>query len=133
VNRQEVFEETYFSYSGRVKGHLYNNINDKDRVEEISQDIFSDFWVALEKFNGNAKPSTLLYKIMKCRIADYLRQKYRRSESIIPTYPEWDVEWELKDKIKNMGRIDILLALIKDEETKALLLAIKKTKKRRDL
>jgi RNA polymerase sigma-70 factor (ECF subfamily) len=125
MNREEVYTEAYRDYYPRVKGHLYNSIVNRDEADDICQEIFVDFWEALERFRYEARPGTLLYRIMKRRIADYLRKQYRRAAYVIPLNPECEFI-DLPDKIDPLM---ILLALT-EGETKELLLAIKKTKER---
>lgn len=122
MNPEKVCADVYEEYAHKVKGHLYNRINNREDADDIFQEVFYDFLKALEKFRGEAKAPTLLYVIMRRRIADYMRMKYRN--------PDYQYVEEIENQIHmNIYPLNILIAMSQGE-TKSLLLAIKKTKER---
>lgn len=148
MNRDQIFKEAHDGFSHKIRGHLYDVIENREDAKQIFQTIFCDFYKALETFRFKAKPSTLLYVITKRRIADYLREKKRDGKQIYigdNIYKTFIQQRILKGKAHdsyldqleeihsmNMNPLNILIALTEDE-TKELLISIKKTRERRDL
>jgi len=128
---EQVYENVYREYAPKVRGYLYNRINSRDDADDIFQDIFKDFWKAQGKFRGDAKPSTLLYVIMKRRFTDYLRAKYRTIHLKAKyRHPNSQYVKEIEDILNiPVNPLNILIA-VSQGETKSLLLAIKRTRER---
>ena len=128
---EEIYKETYYAYSPKVRGYLYNNIVNREEADDMYQDIFFHFWQALPKFRFKAAPQTLLYIIMKRRLIDFLRKKYRHAKSLIPASPEGELD---EATLKSTFSIDIdplkNLLQLTSGDTRDLLLAIKKTRRR---
>lgn len=128
---KEIYEETYYAYSPKVRGYLYNNVVNREEADDMFQDIFFHLWQALPKFRFDAPPQSLLYIIMKRRLIDFLRKKYRHAKSLIPASPDSELdEASLESTFAmDIDPLDILLQLTSGE-TRNLLLAIKKTRRR---
>jgi len=108
-----------------------------------SEDIFSEILLALHEieFKGNSDVGTLIYKITKNKITDYLRRKYKMKEVQYDSYfmknydddfywsePEHNrvLYYNEKDGIKEIEdrlHVQYLLSLIKNEKyRKAIIL-----------
>ena len=131
LNCEEIYEETYYAYSPKVRGYLYNNVVNREEADDMFQDIFIHLWQALPKFRFEAAPQTLLYMIMKRRLVDFLRKKYRHAKSLIPANPDSELNKESLESIflMDIDPLENLLQLVSGE-TRDLLLAIKKTRRR---
>jgi len=131
VNREEIYKETHYLCSSRIRGHLYSNIANREEADDVFQEIFFDFWQALPKFRFEAAPSTILYVITRRRIIDFLRKKYQHAKSLIPASPDSELD---KASLESIFSIDLepleILLRLTSGETKTLLLAIKRTRRR---
>ena len=137
MNQERVYKDTYQECAPKVRGHLYNQINNREDADEVFQEVFLSLWKALRKFRGDAKPSTLLNVITRRRIVDYLRKKYHCSEVITSALSlrylmgsASDVSYieNIEETLcVNINPLNILI-LMSQGETKALLMAIKRTR-----
>ena len=127
MNRDQIFHETHERFSSIIRGRLYKTIDNREDADQVFQDVFFTFWVSLKNFKGKSKPSTFLYSIMKYKIVDYIRKKYREPVSD-QQYME-DIE---KTFCINVNPLNFMITLT-EGETRDLLLAIKKTKERSEL
>lgn len=137
MDKERVFKDTIDEYGGFVKGYLHNELNNYEDAEDVSQEVFKDFWKALDTFRKASKPSTVLFTITRRRKADYLRAKYRLLPDVIER--EQDVESvfsESRSVLNCVGevflyRINVMLfsvfSALLNEEQVGLLLAMKKT------
>lgn len=126
MNREQIYEDTYREYSSRVRGYLYNQINNREDADEVFQEVFMGFWKALETFRGDAEPSTLLGAITKNKRADFIRKKHTR------LFARSDKAY-LEHFSRKLGfRINVILhpAWSKhlDENQRDLVLAVKRTR-----
>lgn len=128
MNREQVYESTYLECADKVKGRLVNQLSNREDAEEVFQEAFLSFWLALEKFRGEAKPSTLLYGITRRRVADHLRRKYQHYRERMRALPDKQYVEGLEEAFHvPIDPLNVLIALTQDE-TRGLLLAIKRTR-----
>jgi len=137
MSQQQIYEDTYQECAPKVRGYLYNQINNREDADEIFQEVFLSLWKALGKFRGDAKPSTLLNVITKRRIVDYLRKKYHYSEIITSALSSRYLMGSASDvsyieNIEETLHVNInplnILIIMSQGDTKDLLMAIKRTR-----
>ena len=137
MSQQQIYEDTYQECAPKVRGHLYNQINNREDADEVFQEVFLSLWKALRKFRGDAKPSTLLNVITKRRIVDYLRKKYHYSEIITSALSSRYLMGSASDvsyieNIEETLHVNInplnILIIMSQGDTKDLLMAIKRTR-----
>ena len=84
---------------------------DHDDANDITQEVFIKAWSALEKFRGDSKLYTWLFRIAHNESINFLKKKRRRY-----FVPINDVEGELADKLESdplIGGDEIQLKLQK--------------------
>lgn len=79
---RKILAQDEVAFRDFVKEHetgLYNYINRKldnrEKAEEMVQDVFIDFIEALRSFQGNSSLKTYLYSIAKYKVIDEIRKK----------------------------------------------------------
>jgi len=78
----EVWVETY---ADSLYGYAYVRINNSSLAEELVQDTFVAALGARENFRGNSSEKTWLFSILKNKIIDQLRRKYRDKTQSLDT------------------------------------------------
>lgn len=73
--KQECFEELVRRYKKLVYSVVYNLINDKEEVNDISQEVFIRIYKSLDRYNPEYKFSTWAAKISTNLCLDKLRKK----------------------------------------------------------
>lgn len=73
--RQEYFEELVTRYKKLIFSVVYNMINDKEEVSDISQEVFIRIYKALDRYNPEYKFSTWAVRIATNLCLDIHRKK----------------------------------------------------------
>ena len=73
--RQEYFEELVTRYKKLIFSVVYNMINDKEEVSDISQEVFIRIYRALDRYNPEYKFSTWAVRIATNLCLDIHRKK----------------------------------------------------------
>lgn len=76
------------SYGDALYNYALIRIDDKHVAEELVQDTFVAALVGRGSFQGKSTIKTWLYSILKNKIADHLRRKYREKSSSLEDYSE---------------------------------------------
>lgn len=89
----EAFELLLDRYQEKVFRLAISILNNAERAEEATQDVFLKLWRALPAYNGRAAPSTWLYTIARNTCLSAVRSNtYRRTlplaEAETPRQPE---------------------------------------------
>lgn len=102
-------------YTNDMYAYTESKIPDKESAEDIVQNTFLAALEAYPKFERKSNPKTWLFAILKNKIADFLRQKYKDAEAKISADPldicfdkygawrdchkpkDWHIEEELLD------------------------------------
>jgi RNA polymerase sigma-70 factor (ECF subfamily) len=101
------------TYTSDLVGYTIGKINDKQAAEDIVQNTFLAALESIEKFKGNSTPRTWLFSILKHKIADHYRSKYKQSavkQSFDPLdicfdkYGNWEEchkpqEWKMDEQL----------------------------------
>jgi RNA polymerase sigma-70 factor (ECF subfamily) len=72
---KEVFSELVTRYKKLIYSVVYNMINDKQEINDISQEVFVRIYKALDRYNPEFKFSTWSVKITTNYCLDVLRKK----------------------------------------------------------
>jgi RNA polymerase sigma-70 factor (TIGR02943 family) len=75
-------------YADALFSYAYFRVQDKTLAEELVQETFVAALVAREKFKGNSSEKTWFFAILKNKIIDQLRRKYREKLQSLETTPE---------------------------------------------
>ncbi len=71
-------------YSGMLFSYAYARLPDEETVKDLIQDTFLSALGRLDSFKGKSSEKTWLFSILKNKITDWYRQKYRKGESVSP-------------------------------------------------
>lgn len=82
AGRQEAFAELVARYKKLIYSVVYNMMNDKQEVNDISQEVFLRIYRALDRYNPEYKFSTWSVKIATNYCLDLLRKKKVRTVPI---------------------------------------------------
>lgn len=131
MNLEEIYKETHYNYLPTVRGHLYNNISNREDADDILQDVFFKFWERLATFRFEVAPSILLDLTMQQYMINYFRRKYIYSVNFVSLEIAKGTS-RIRPGSFPENHLEILLRIATGEK-KSLLLAIKKTKERSEL
>lgn len=73
------FEELYRAHVGRVFAICLRVAADRERAEELTQDVFVRAWLKIESFAGRSSLGSWLYRLAVNVAIDALRRDRRRS------------------------------------------------------
>lgn len=78
VNSDIKIEEILKIYSAKVINTCYSFTHNRQDAEDVAQEVFIEVWKSIDKFRGDSKISTWLYRIAVNRSIDFIRKKKRR-------------------------------------------------------
>jgi RNA polymerase sigma-70 factor, ECF subfamily len=119
---KSAFRELVDIYSNRVINTCYRFLLDREDAEDLSQEVFIEVFQSLQKFRGDSKLSTWIYRIAVTKSLDEIKKRNRKKRlvalgkmlhldavvDIIGGGPVPDIAIEEKEKIS-----EILKALSK--------------------
>jgi len=106
--------ETFFNDNKlKVLNLCYGMVHNRDKAEDLCQDVFLEVWSSISSFQGKSKLSTWLYRIAINKAINYLRkEKIKRFfvpfESVdyyIQSSERVDLSMQEKEKIVQMSKI----------------------------
>lgn len=71
------FQEWIQLYSQSLLNKALYLLSDKNDAEDIVQEVFMSAYLSFESFSGKSSPSTWLQSILRNKIADFYREKYK--------------------------------------------------------
>src|SRR5688572_20683984 len=75
-------DELYHRFRRQVAGNLYRVLGDRDDLEDLVQEVFVIAFRGLERFRGDARLSTWIYRICVNVALGRIRTKKRRPNAI---------------------------------------------------
>jgi RNA polymerase sigma-70 factor (ECF subfamily) len=75
----DTIEQWLQAYGDQLHSWAYHKTGDKQAAEDLVQETFLAAFKSLEKFKGNSQPKTWLFSILKNKIIDYHRKKFREN------------------------------------------------------
>jgi RNA polymerase sigma factor (sigma-70 family) len=93
--RRNGFNQLVRKYQQKVYWLVRKMVVDHDDANDITQDVFIKVWGALDKFRGDSKLYTWLYRIASNESINFLNKKRKRF--FIPIY---DITNELSEKLE---------------------------------
>lgn len=87
------------AYTGDLYAYTIFKVNNKAAAEDIVQDTFLAALESYSKFEQKSHPKTWLFSILKNKIADYYRQKYKQVENS-PVHDTSDDLFDEKGRLK---------------------------------
>ncbi len=80
-------EEFYARYRRQIAANLYRVLNDRRELDDLVQDVFVIAFRGLERFRGDAKLSTWLYRICVNVALGRIRKNTRRPPPLLSPDP----------------------------------------------
>ena len=84
----EAFERLLDRHEAQVFRMAVMMLRDHGRAEEVTQDVFLQFWRVLPRYDGRAAPSTWLYTMARNACLSALRAAVHRRTSPLEDVPE---------------------------------------------
>ena len=101
---EEAYEELIEDYGGLIYKVLNGYFNDKNKIDDLFQDIFIKIYKNIDSFREESKLSVWIYRIAMNRVKNYFRLKYNRD------FYELDDDYKIEfkhDLGENVGKEDI--------------------------
>jgi len=87
AGRQDAHQEFYRRYRRQVAATLYRVMNGRDEIEDLTQEVFIIAFRGLDKFRGDARVSTWLYRICVNVALGKIRTKVRKPPPLLMEQP----------------------------------------------
>ena len=72
---QTAFSQLLDAYQQKVFGTCISFIPNKEDAEDVAQEVFLEVFKSINKFKGDAKLSTWIYKITRNKCLEFIRKK----------------------------------------------------------
>jgi len=76
----ECFDLLVERYRSKVQSLVYNHVRQSETAQDLTQDIFFKVFRKLDKFKGESKFSSWLYRIAVNECIDYIRSHKKKAE-----------------------------------------------------
>ncbi|NNE18504.1 MAG: RNA polymerase sigma factor [Myxococcales bacterium] len=96
------FRTLFHRYRGPIFNFLLRRVRNRDRAEELYQDVWAKVIERCGEFRGDSKFSTWLYTIARNRVIDYSRRMKFRTYSSLDA-PRRDTGAPLVEQVANPG------------------------------
>ncbi len=87
AGKRDAHEEFYRRYRRQVAATLYRVMNGRDEIEDLTQEVFIIAFRGLDKFRGDARVSTWLYRICVNVALGKIRTKVRKPPPLLMEQP----------------------------------------------
>ena len=82
MEKEENIKQWILQYSSELLTRAIYLVSDKEEAKDIVQDVFLAAYSGYHSFKGNSAPKTWLFTILKNKVADYYRKKYKTPDQI---------------------------------------------------
>jgi len=72
------FQQLILQHQHRVINTCYGFVHNREDAEDIAQEVFLEVYQSIEKFRGDAKLSTWIYRISVTKSLDFIRKQNRK-------------------------------------------------------
>lgn len=133
VVTEEKKTEIYKQFSGKVKGYLYQNVNDSYLAEDLCADVFLKVYEKIDSFDDSKSSiSTWIYTIARNTLIDYYRTRKVTSE--VPE--DMSASDSVEETVCNNETLEMLakaLAKLDERERDIIILRYYKGEKLKDI
>ncbi len=95
------------AYTKDLYSYAINKVSQKEVAEDLIQDTFLSAWQSYKNYKGTSNVKTWLFSILKHKIADYYRSKYKQNielgSDLIDTFFDEDHRWKPDYRPTNWG------------------------------
>lgn len=93
------FQDWVNNYTGDLLRWACKKLGDKEVAKDLVQDTFLIAWEQREKFEGRSHPKSWLTGILKNKISDHFRQRYKEnSKQTSHPFFEADGNWKVNER-----------------------------------
>ena len=100
-------------YTKDLFSYTITKVHQKEIAEDLVQDTFLSAWQSYKTYQGKSNVKTWLFSILKYKIADYYRLKYKQNielgSDFIDTFFDEDHRWKPEYRPTNWGNEKELL------------------------
>lgn len=100
-------------YTGDLFGYAYAKVSQKQAAEDLVQETFLSAYRAYEKFEGKSSVKTWLFSILRNKIADHYRSRYKStvevSSEVIEQFFDENHRWKPEYRPQDWGNEKELL------------------------
>ncbi len=101
------------TYTKDLFSYAINKVPQKEVAEDLIQDTFLSAWQSYKNYKGTSNVKTWLFSILKHKIADYYRSKYKQDIEVdfdfIDTFFDGNYRWKPEYRPKDWGNEKELL------------------------
>ena len=100
------FPDLYLIYYPKLVRFAKNFVMLEEDAENITQDVFADFWEKRESMDHIENINAYLFKLVRNRCLDYLKHKVFEQKYVENVQASFEVELNLK--MQSLERFDVL-------------------------
>lgn len=109
-NKTVIFQQWIDDYSATLLNNAHFLLSNKQDAEDLVQDVFLAAYESYTSFKGESTILTWLNKILKNKVADFYRKKYRKVDSIrLDHFFDEQGSWIDKNVLENWDNTDAQL------------------------
>ena len=113
MNLKEEISSWVKAYTKDLFSYAITKVPQKEVAEDLVQDTFFSAYQSYENYQGKSNVKTWLFSILKHKIADYFRSKYKQNIEVgsdfINTFFDEDHRWKPEYRPTNWGNEKELL------------------------
>ena len=100
MSKEKQIEQWIELYTSDLLNRAFYLVSDKEEAKDIVQDVFLAAISAYQSFKGNSSPKTWLHTILKNKVADYYRIKYKTPLNVsLDNYFDEGGNWKNGDNL----------------------------------
>ncbi len=81
IGDQQAFRMLVAAFQEKVLNTCYGFVNSKEEAEDLTQEVFVEVFRSIEKFRGDAKLSTWIYRIAVRKSLEEIRKRKRQKRA----------------------------------------------------
>lgn len=112
---REEFETIVYQYINDIRKLVFSYVNNKETMEDITQEVFITAFQNLNRFKGESSIKTWLYRIAINKSKDYLKSWHYRYTSLVHFFHEKDsgrnVENEILKSLRNQELANVIMSI----------------------
>jgi len=95
MDKSNLFKNIVDQYTAKLYNRAYYLLSDVEEAEDIVQEVFISAYKSYDSFKENSSIKTWLFTILKYKIADYYRKKYKNTTTVrLDQYFDEDGLWK---------------------------------------
>ena len=116
MNKNEIFRQWISDYSKPLLQRATYLLSNKEDAEDLVQEVLIAAYNSFENFKEDSKPKTWLMGILKNKVADYYRSKYKTEPNIsLDHFFDTSGNWKTKDVINDWNISENETALLNNK------------------